>query len=210
MTLEGALAVDYEDIALGSGAAGDLLYVGDIGDNWLSRKDIVVYRLPEPKVPELAGSQIVTVTPFHLQYPDGAHDAESLFVDPKGVLHLVTKERFSSDTVIYRANLGTGIATTLERVASVRLGFFGLGSDGLATAADVSSDGKWLAIRTYSAAYLWRLTGAGLAVDLARRPCDAPLPPQQQGESFGFLPDGRGFVTASEGKRQTLWRVGFR
>src|SRR5215216_6549416 len=47
-----AEARDWEDIAVGPGPEGgngnSYLYIGDIGDNNSSRKEIVVYRIPEP------------------------------------------------------------------------------------------------------------------------------------------------------------------
>ena len=50
--LDGATAIDWEDIAIGPGPQAETpyLYVGDIGDNAERRPNIVVYRVAEPKV----------------------------------------------------------------------------------------------------------------------------------------------------------------
>src|SRR5689334_16831328 len=50
--VEGAQAVDWEDIAAGPGPTQgqSYLYVGDIGDNPRQRDSIVVYRFPEPEL----------------------------------------------------------------------------------------------------------------------------------------------------------------
>ena len=49
--LSGASAIDWEDIAAGPGptAGVSYLYVGDIGDNDQKRRDLVIYRIPEPE-----------------------------------------------------------------------------------------------------------------------------------------------------------------
>ena len=80
---------NYEDISFGPGPNPEhqYIYLGDIGDNFVSRFNIRVFRFPEPAVYlyqsnspptlPLPGSQEIT-----LYYPDGPHDAECLMVDP--------------------------------------------------------------------------------------------------------------------------------
>ena len=48
----GATANDWEDISAGPGPQPNrsYLYIGDIGDNNANRRDIVVYRVPEPEL----------------------------------------------------------------------------------------------------------------------------------------------------------------
>src|SRR5206468_183531 len=50
--LPGVTAVDWEDIAVGPCGAGggSCVYLGDIGDNNLTRSDYAVYRVREPSV----------------------------------------------------------------------------------------------------------------------------------------------------------------
>ena len=47
LDVPGAEATDWEDIAVGP---GDDLLLGDIGDNQSVRKDIDIYRVPEPRL----------------------------------------------------------------------------------------------------------------------------------------------------------------
>ncbi|MCA1559796.1 MAG: hypothetical protein LC804_05865 [Acidobacteria bacterium] len=75
----GAQVDDWEDIAVGPCAHGSCLYIADIGDNSGTRNRITLYRVPEP-LPSDAATDAVEV--FHATYPDGAHDAEALFVTP--------------------------------------------------------------------------------------------------------------------------------
>ena len=84
-----------------------------------------------------------------------------------------------------------------------------LGLAGLATAGDVSADGRTIAIRTYTALYAWtRKPGASLAATLARKPCvgSAQLGREGQGESLALGRDGRSFFTVPEGAGAALRR----
>jgi hypothetical protein len=203
LDVPGAEATDWEDIAVGPG--GDLL-LGDIGDNTSVRKSIDIYRVPEPR---LAGGPTATATATRLRltYPDGAHDAETLLADPRtGEIVVVTK-RLDGRSGVYvgqapaRDEPG---AAVLRRAGALRLGFAGL-----ATAGDVSADGRTIAIRTYTALYAWtRRPGASLATTLARKPCvgSAQLGREGQGESLALSRDGRSFFTLAEGTGVALRR----
>jgi len=105
VTLSGASAIDWEDLALGPGPAeGDYLYVGDIGDNFAlafpesARANVAVIRLPEPDTESLGDNFELLLDPdefdtLTLTYPDRPHNAETLMVHPTtGELVIVTKE----------------------------------------------------------------------------------------------------------------------
>src|SRR5690606_11714091 len=106
--LEGATAVDWEDLALGPGAVPgeDDLYIGDVGDNGRARPFVTVHRLrePDPRLGQEGGSGSFTeFRSFHLFYPDSPHDAETLLVDPRsGDLYIVTKEKAGA-SIVFRA-----------------------------------------------------------------------------------------------------------
>lgn len=92
--LAGAGAQDWEEIAIGRGPTEGLpyLYMGDIGDNARQRAEIVVYRVPEPAVSGSGTDTLTEVDALHLRYPDGAHNAEAMLVDPiTGELVIVEK-----------------------------------------------------------------------------------------------------------------------
>ena len=98
----GAEAFDWEDMAVGPGpiAGESYLYIGDIGDNIRQRTEIVVFRVPEPRVD--GGAAVTTkdapaTTPradvLRLRYPDGPHDAEALLVHPAtGDVYVIAKD----------------------------------------------------------------------------------------------------------------------
>ena len=205
-TLGGVTAVDWEDIAVGPGptAGESYLYLGDIGDNPSERTGIAVYRVQEPQVP--AGQSPVTATlggvetlPF--VYPDGAHNAETLLVDPKtSDLYIVIK----TDTAtagVYRAQAPQtpGQQRTLTRVGDVSLGV-------LITGGDVSRDGAEILLRTYTDAWLWRWpAGSTIAAAFSAAPCKVPAAAEPQGEAIAFTPDTKDYYTLSENASQPLY-----
>jgi hypothetical protein len=196
LDVPGAEATDWEDIAVGPG--GDLL-LADIGDNRSVRESVDVYRMPEPRLAD-GPTTTAAATRLRLTYPDGAHDAETLLADPRtGEVVIVTK-RIDGRSGVYVAHVparGEPAEAVLRRAGELRLGF-----GGLATAGDVSGDGRTVAIRTYSALYAWtRRAGATLAATLLRTPCvgSAQLVREGQGESLALSRDGRSFFTVPEG-----------
>ncbi len=191
--LDGATAVDWEDIAID----GDTLYLGDTGDNAEARGDIVVYSVAEPG--PTTGVATLTATAQRLVYPDGAHNAEALLVDPvTHDLFVVTKE-LSGQSSVYRHTSGTA----LVKVATLDLG---LGE--LVNASDIAADGSVIVLRTYGAVFVWsRHAGESVGDAFGREPCEAPAPRQQQGEAIALDPDARGFVALSEGAYQPIWHV---
>jgi hypothetical protein len=78
--LTGASAFDWEDIAWGPGPGTGYLYVGDIGDNLRVRSEIVIYRVPEPEVSDVAGPGLFETAPseaLRFTYPGAPRDAET-------------------------------------------------------------------------------------------------------------------------------------
>ena len=105
---------------------------------------------------------------------------------------------------VYRAPAGlqAGSLTTMTQVATLALPS---GSLNLVTGADLSPDGKQLAVRTYAQVLLWnRDPAATIWSPFATTPCQGPLPSEAQGEAIAFRPDGRSYVTVSEGASPVL------
>ena len=193
VAITGAESIDWEDIAI----RGRTLYVGDIGDNAAQRPEVVVYRFSEPP----AGVASVAAERIPLRYPDGAHDAEALLVDPRGgSLAIVTKDYGGT------AGMYTGRSGTLRRAGTLRLG---IGQP--ITAGDVSADGRVIALRSYDRAFVWtRRDGESLARALRRKPCVAKvdLLAEGQGETLALSRNGRAFYTVPEGPQPALRRYG--
>ena len=164
VTLLGATNVDWEDLAAtATGTTGQPdLYVGDIGDNNSSRSTIAVYRLVEPVVDaglSNASTEVSDFTKFIFAYPDGAHDAEALLIDPPtGDLYVVTKAT-DGKSKVYRAAAplqASEVPVLLAKVGKLQFGQGALPGDMQVTAGEVSSDGRLVGLRTRTAAFAWR------------------------------------------------------
>lgn len=205
----GAQAVDWEDVAIGPGprGTGDQLYLADIGDNAAVRPAVDVYRVAEPSVAGVTATPGITAlaTRLRLRYPDGAHDAETLLVDPRsGELVIVTKQLDGRSGVYAARRPAATSTTTMRRVATLELGL-----GGMATGGAVSADGTVIVVRTYTGIVAWsRRAGASLAGTLRRSPCVAPvsLGGEGQGEAIALNAGGTGFMTVPEGPRAVIRR----
>jgi hypothetical protein len=199
LTFDTAMPQDIEDIAIEDAADGSsYLYLADIGDNTVSRSDIVIHRIPEPSVVGAAAQLTATSDKMHVKYIDGPHDAETLLFDPlTRELFVVTKLFFGSGAVHRIGPWAGGQTVTTTKIGSVPIS--------LADGGDISRDGTKIAIRNYTGASLWtRAPGESLATALARPFCPIPLAQEPQGEALGFLADGTGYVTMSEGVNAAL------
>ena len=210
--LAGASAQDWEDLAIGPGPkpGSSYLYIGDIGDNGTSRANVQVYRVEEPDIRGASPTTPVmlsSVERFTLVYPDRAHNAETLLVDPRtSDLYIVVK---SGDGVspVFRAPapLSATAPITLQQVAVLRFGMAPLPGGRTTTGGEISPSGDEIAIRTYDAAFLWRRpSGMTVADALMGMPCPLPLRIEIQGEALGFTSDGSGYYTVSEGNNQPI------
>ncbi len=199
-TVTGAQAFDWEDIAAGPAPDGrPLLYIGDIGDNASRRPSVDVYRVAEPPV---GAAATAAAARLQLRYPDGAHDAEALLVDPlRGDLVIVTKVLGGARAYRASARLPGGSQTTLRRGPSIALS--------LVTAGDVSADGRVVVLRGYDRLAVWVRRGREpLTSALRRAPCLSPtsLAPEGQGEAIALDRRGASFVTVAEGSPAVLRR----
>lgn len=151
LTLSGARVDDWEALAAGPCGSGSCLFVGDIGDNEASRKQITIYRLPQP--PNASGS--ARVAAIHATYPDGRHDAETLLVAPDGTLFIVTKGD-TGPIGVYRfpRSAQAGATVKLEKVGKTLVD--GPRDDQRVTDGAFSADGKWVVLRTNSALTFYR------------------------------------------------------
>lgn len=217
VTLDGAEERDWESIAVGPGARplDSIVYVGDTGDNAVMRDpasgrgSIRVYRFDEPQIdPAAAPSETsVSVDTLTFEFPDGAHDVEALLIDPLlDDLVVITKDwQRTGSAQVFRgaADAPAGSTTTLEAVGSVPLE-----PGTLVTAADVTTDGGLVALRSYGAVHLYeRPDGEPLWSAFETTPCEGPVPTELQGEALGFAVDGGSYLTVSEGEFSMLHRT---
>jgi hypothetical protein len=201
---------DFEDIALGPGPQPQFqyLYLGDIGDNFAARETIRVLRFPEPAAYAFQSNAPVEVSltgaeEIVLAYPNGPFNAEGMMVDPwNGDLFIVTKQ--TNECRVFRAtqaeiNQGGTVPLTLVATPAFRS----------ASAADISADGKLIAIRRPGRGGLWvRSPGQSVGDALKVAPITIPVigqPSEPNGESFAFHRDAHGYYTISEGVTQPIY-----
>lgn len=172
--------------------------VGDIGDNDTSRETISLLRVPVRRG-EVAVDPAGAV---RLVYPDGAHDAEALLVDPvSGTVLVATKAIFAG--TLYRVPdaavpPSVGAPAPLEPVRLEPIGAV----PGLVTDGAFFPDGRHLVLRDYDRAvvYSWPdLVHVG----------EVDLPSQPQGEAIAVDEvDGRYRVlVGSEGSDSRVLEV---
>jgi hypothetical protein len=169
--------------------------VGDIGDNEARRRNITVYRVPEPQ----AGA---TATPpaeaFSATYPEGPQDAEAMFVLPDGGLYVVTKGE-TGPASLYRfpQPLRPGATVTLEKVAGISAAR--LARPERITGASASRDGRWIALRTLRSLSFYRTDGGTVRTLAAPRVMDLTGMGEKQGEGVGFGEGNAVFLTSEGG-----------
>jgi len=216
--VQGATERDWEDIAVGPGPDPNrsCVYIGDIGDNAAKRPEIIVYRVPEPKVDAVTPfGQMTTglADALRLVYPDKPRDAETLLVDPlTRDIYVISKRDLAPR--VYRAAYpqSTTQQVKLEQVAVLPLGSF-------PTGGDVSPDGRRVIVRGMFNAALWeRPAGEGALSSKSRvgnpvplwqaflgQPKAIPIAAEPQGEAICFDRQGAGYFTISEGSHPTLY-----
>jgi hypothetical protein len=204
---------DVEDITIGRCGADWCAYIGDIGDNRATRSSVFVHLVPLPSpesvpVPPAGFKRLPGLQPltsWELVFPDGARDAEGLVVDElRRELAIVSKGR-ESEVVLYGARLaeldaGSRTPFTLARIGRLAVPV-GNAFTELVTAAELSPDGSWLALRSYSALHLLRWSGV-FEQDTAQTPLSSSLLGafEPQGEGVTWSADGTTLWLASEGR----------
>ncbi|MFO1475701.1 MAG: hypothetical protein U1F98_03495 [Verrucomicrobiota bacterium] len=199
----GGVNVDYEDIAIGPGPVTNVsyLYIGDIGDNNSVRANIVVYQVPEPAVyarqfTAPANASLKGVRAITLTYPDGARNAEAMFVDPvTGDLFILSK---ASTSRVY-----TAPKSKLDATNNIVLTFVRTLSFDVPSAADISPSGNEIIVRQEDFARMWlRADGQSISSALGGTAIVVPVTGtaggEPNGEAVGFDSIGLGYFTLSD------------
>ncbi|NOJ93966.1 hypothetical protein HMI51_13635 [Corallococcus coralloides] len=206
LSLTGADPRDIEDIAVGPCAPGgneSCIFLADTGDNFERRKEVRLFRLPEPASVTNA-SLPVEALPF--TYEDGAHDAESLIVDSRsGQVGILTKTRASLGDLYAVEGLKPGATGKARKLGTLRVPD---DVDRLSTAAALHPSGERLLVRTYTRVWELRRPDAKRLADFVQaQVVEVPGASQAQSEAVTFLQDGRGYLLGSEFAGEPLVRV---
>lgn len=186
---------DWEDIAVGPGpkAGKSYLYIADIGDNARERKDISIYRLPEPVLSKDFFDEKTTLEAdeIRLKYPQKAADAEAILIEPASRdIYVVTKEKEECSLFKAAYPQSTASVSELEKVGTAPID--------RVTSGGISTDGKHLVLKNLSHVFYWRIgEDKSIAAVLSKDPQELPYKKEPQGEAFCF--DGlNGYFTTSE------------
>lgn len=186
---DGVTARDWEGMARVGTGNQSTLYLGDIGDNRSTWRNIAVYIAPQPPGD---GRLSVTATRYRLQFPDGPRDAEALLVSPTtGRIYVVSKRLTGAAIYLAPNDLRSTGFNQLTRWRS---------APAFVTDGAFAPDGSRYALRTYTSAFIY---DASSGAQQAR----IELPAQPQGESLTWTADGAALLVGSEGQRQRIWRV---
>mgnify|MGYP000899921196 CR=1 FL=1 len=185
--------IDWEDLA--KDTKGNL-YIADVGNNQNYRQDLAIYKL-NPNQPD-------NYETIQLKYADQRAfppAADSLNFDCEAVvwhqykLHLFSKNRSKSNRYVKLYSVpdfsGSYVATVQDSVYS----------KAMVTAADVSPDGKTLALLTYGKVLLFDVT-EGLNF---RKPTYCIKLAKGQAEAIAFI-NNTDFVITNERKGE-IWQV---
>jgi hypothetical protein len=196
--LVAAVNDDWEDIALDDQGR---IYIGKIGNNKAKKDRIEVLRLAEPN-PANRGAEPDTLDverTYLLSFPEQPFDCEAMFIH-QGHGYVISKQFNNAPAGLYRFPLERGHNLQLEKVADLPI-------RGPVTSADLSANGRLLAILTYGTLYTFQIDG-----DINRLATAKPQPtpaPAGKTEGICFTPDGllmtaesRQVYVLSDDKRQ--------
>jgi hypothetical protein len=216
--VEGATAVDWEDIAIDDDGR---LYLGDVGNNGNDRRDLAVYVIPEPDPARSGPVRVERALRFRYADQTAFPEAARLEFDCEAMLHwngglyLFSKHRGNTRTKLYRLDTGRAAAggseVALAPLATIELG--GPSPFGVPTAADISADGRYVALLTYLAVFIYERHGDDLVPDgpVARIELDAMQTRQAEsvawdGAALVFGNEQRGLFRLESPLAPSLWR----
>ncbi|MEO9892966.1 hypothetical protein [Aurantibacter sp.] len=181
---------DWEDLTTDTNGN---LYIGDFGNNTNKRKNLVIYKLPNP---EKENGDKITAEKIEFNYPNQNKfppkksklyfDAEAFF-HWNGFLYVITKNRsrpYDGKTMLYRLpdKKGEYEATFIAEWTTC------LEQDSCSiTSADISSDGKTIAL--LSNGLIWLITDFNFENILEGNIQQIDLAVRSQLESICFLDD---------------------
>lgn len=211
VTVVGAKNVDWEDIA----SDGENLYLADVGNNANTRRDLVIYVVPEPDPARATSVEAARAIPVAFddqqEFPPAGvkpFDCEAVFYH-RGALWLLTKHRSGvglplDSTALYRLPMEAAPDTDVRRLRPVdRRDALG----GWVTGADVSPSGRTLAVLTHlPRARLWLFDLRDAGERLLSRPLRTlELGPVGQVEAVAFEGENR-LILVNESRRE-IFRV---
>jgi len=205
--VEGASAVDWEDIASFDLDGRPFLLCADTGDNERRRKTSALYLVEEPIIPETKTPEVRKVPLARrivFRYEDGPHDCEAVAVDVLDLMiYLMTKERQTPSSSVYALPLSGGEEGTV--LTARKIGETPLWP---VTAMDISRDGLRAAVLSgLRIVEFRRAPGEAWAAALSRPPREVAVLYPAQWEALAYERDDKALCVSHEGANPTVLRV---
>ncbi|MCP5558746.1 MAG: hypothetical protein H7A55_13445 [Verrucomicrobiaceae bacterium] len=212
VAVKDAFNFDWEDLGSGPGSDGKpALYVADIGDNLRKRPVVQIYEIPEP---EFEAKESASAKVWAGIYPDGAHNAECLLVDPvSGALTILTKSEDGGSVLYAFPQKRQDVPMVLKRIGEVQFPAMGRPGkrpvdDCMATGSCISADRKRVVVSTYCHLLEWEIReGEPLATAMARDPSRILPPLTPQMEAICYDADNATLWFTSERLPTPLYRL---
>jgi hypothetical protein len=204
------MARDFEDAAAAPcpHQAGDCLWVADVGNDQLYRREVVVYVVTEPELDperEHAPRTSGPVLRLPVRWPGAPINCEAMAVAPDGSTFFLIEKAEGETASVHRhpGPLVDGVSVELVRVGDLRVPGPVVAGARLVTGASLHPLGRRLAVRTYGGVFEYFLDPEGGLdrLDLALALSLAPAEAEFQGEAIGYGPDGDTLYTVSEDAR---------
>jgi hypothetical protein len=204
--VDGVINHDWEDLASFELDGEPWLLIADSGDNFSLRSEIQLILLPEP-APE--ATRVRPARVLRLRYEDGPRDCEAVAVDarrrrvlladkgrePVGLYEVALDSPEPVQTARRVAEFPALVPTTAPRVQALGSAH----SRGLATAMDVSADGRRMLVLTYLSATLFeRAADQTWAQALAQPRLSLRVPRLRGFESIAFDREGGAALLGTE------------
>ncbi|XP_052772653.1 uncharacterized protein LOC128211678 [Mya arenaria] len=205
--VDGASAHDWEDIACGpcTGGSGHCIYIADTGGN-AGGDSNTIYRVHEPTqdLNNGNGGEMHTHVDSVLKFSWDQHDCETVMVDNKGEVYLVSKVGAGHHAKLVHlpshawgtnqreyVNEGVYLSVTSRSYNPV--------------GGDISPDGTEVLLKAYGHVYYWHVPDRNYYSHMTSYPAELSYTPEQQGEAVAWEPSGAGFYTLSEGTNAALY-----
>lgn len=197
--IDGAEAIDWEDMAAFVDEGKPRLLVADVGDNDAKRKSVTLYVIDEPDPRKHARVKPLQV--FNLAYPDGPRDCEAVAVDIAGREVILVSKSFLPLASVYAMSL-----PRVPQVTDVELQRVGTLAIPLVSAMDVDAKSGDLILVNYLQCFRFAEALKHDDAWIKQVPEVTDLPRLRQVEAVAVDQRGEIWVT-SEGSPTKLARV---
>ncbi len=206
--VDGAVNTDWEDLAAFEADGSHYLLVADTGDNGGLRHTLQLHAIREPALDD--GARVRPAWSVAFRWPDGPRDCEAIAVDAAGgrVL-LVSKRRNPAELFAVPLRPGTHAVQVAERIGTLagvpratatqrRDDPEGARLRGQVTGADLSPDGRTLAVLTYDEVLFYARGAGPWGRAVGRQPVVHDLTLLPQAEAIAWSAQGHALYATGE------------